>query len=178
VTTVSKLGLIVVAAGFSVVGGGGRALWGWLLVAVGVILGFGPDILGFAGPRLRRRRELAEGVSGWDSKVANVREAQTISLTLHPPSDEEEDRSVSCEVRLPGGGATTPQQDIGWPGTAGHEGVWNDYYVLFFPDGFHNVGAPLPAGEYVVTWSRTHGMGRQVLRRSTFEIDKHGELLS
>jgi hypothetical protein len=48
-----------------------------------------------------------------------------------------------------------------------------------FPDSFRVFGGNvrlgrLDPGTYIVTWSRDHGFGRQILRRCTFAIDSNG----
>jgi hypothetical protein len=54
-----------------------------------------------------------------------------------------------------------------------------DYYYVMFPNSFRSFGGlqrlgRLDPGTYIVTWSRDHGFGRQILRRCTFAIDSSG----
>lgn len=62
------------------------------------------------------------------------------------------------------------------PGTAaGADGKWNEWCSIRLPDDFDRVySGALSPGEYWATWSRSHGLGPQVLRRITFQIDKYG----
>jgi hypothetical protein len=61
------------------------------------------------------------------------------------------------------------------PGTFGAEGKWSEWYSIRFPDDFDGVySGALSPGEYWAVWSRSHDLGRQVLRRMTFQIYQHG----
>jgi hypothetical protein len=174
VNTVAKIGLVLTAAGLSIVAGTGAAWLGWLAFGVGVVFAFGPDLVALVAPRAQRRRELAERVPGWEADVHRAEGLNTLQLTLTPPAAEEIDSTLSCEVRLPDDRVASPRYDVHPPGIAGLNGVWNAYYFIFFPDDFHDVGAPLLPGEYTVSWSRSREFGRQTLRRLAFTIDRHG----
>jgi hypothetical protein len=171
--TLSKVGVVLIAAGLSVLPGDGADWPGWLLVGFGIALAFGPDLARLYAPRARRRRELAERIPGWEAHIQDEGVGKLI-LTLTPPMDEKIDSTLSCEVQLPDGVAM-PRHDVRTPGSSGVNGTWNDYYFIVFPDGFHDVnGTPLAPGEYTVMWTRFHGFGRQVLRRVSFTIDRRG----
>ena len=176
VTTLSKIGLVLIAGGLSIVAGTGAAWLGWLAFGVGLVLAFGPDLVGLVAPRLHRRRELAERVPGWEWSFGREEGVGLLVLRLTPPSTEEVDPSVTCDVRLPDGEKKTPSRAIVMPQMLSTSGTWNPYYFVVFPDGFQDVGAPLPPGEYIVTWSRSSEFGRQTLRRLAFTIDHHGAL--
>jgi len=109
---------------------------------------------------------------------ADIEKSEQLGLLLKltPPRDEEIDATINCEVRLPDGGTTLPLHAVpGRPGSAGAEGKWNDWYYLRFPDDFRGIySGALSKGEYSATWSRSHGLGREVLRRTAFHIDEYG----
>lgn len=60
--TLAKIGLVLAAAGLSIVAGTEAALLGWLAFGLGVVFAFGPDLVAFVRPRAQRRRDLAERV--------------------------------------------------------------------------------------------------------------------
>jgi hypothetical protein len=199
--TVSKIGLVVVAAGLSWIIGSEGADWpGTLLVAGGVALAFGPDLVATIGSRRRGRRWLAERVEGWEASIVHVEDVHHLLLRLTPPPDEAEDSSIGCVVRMPDGTEAEALEFV-WhpPGSYVSPGEspareqsnvippqrvkvgekCNDYYYVMFPDSFRVFGGNihlgrLDAGRYIVTWSRDHGFGRQTLRRCTFAIDSNG----
>jgi hypothetical protein len=188
----SKIGLVVIAAGLSWIIGSEGADWpGALVVAGGVALAFGPDLAATIGSRRRGRRWLAEGVEGWGASIVHVENVHQLLLRLTPPPAEPEDSSIGCEVRLPGGSEAEASEYIAWPlpgtteshvrlpGSTKTNGKVNDYYFVMFPNSFRVFGGiahldRLDPGTYIVTWSRDHGFGRQTLRRCTFAIDSNG----
>jgi hypothetical protein len=175
VDTVSKVGLVLAAGGFSVWAAEGASWVVWLLLLAGLVLAFGPDLVAILRPRWQRRQELSAGVPGWEADIENI-EHLGLLLMLTPPPDEEIDPTIDCEVRLPDGHTTSPRHTPPRrPGTAGADGKWNEWYAIRFPDDFDGVySGALSSGEYWATWSRSHGLGRQVLRRTTFHIDQYG----
>jgi hypothetical protein len=79
--TVSKIGLIVIAAGLSWIIGSEGADWpGTLPVAGGVALAFGPDLAATIGSRRRGRRWLAERVEGGRQASCTSRTSTTCSF--------------------------------------------------------------------------------------------------
>jgi len=199
--TLSKIGLVVIAAGLSWIIGGRGADWpGAVLVAGGVALAFGPDLAATIGSRRRGRRWLAERVQGWEASIVHVEDVHHLLLRLTPPPAEPEDSSIGCVVRMPdgieaealelvwhppgsyvppGGSPVSEQSNVVPPKRVKAEGKWNDYYYVMFPDSFRVFGGNarlgrLDPGRYIVTWSRDYGFGRQILRRCTFAIDCNG----
>jgi hypothetical protein len=191
-TTLSKIGLVLVAAGLSWVAGPGADLPGWLIAGTGVVLAFGPDLTAKQANRRHRRRLLAERVAGWEAEIVHVKDISHLLLRLTPPTTEEVDSSIGCQVLLPDGDEAEASQYVAaWmptgemqsnvvpPHQVKAEGKWNDYYYVMFPDSFRILGGiarlgHLPPGDYIVTWSRDHGFGRQILRRCTFAIENNG----
>jgi hypothetical protein len=148
-----------------------------------------PELTAKQANRRHRRRLLAEGVAGWEAEIVHVEDISHLLLRLTPPTNEEVDSSMGCQVLLPDGDEAEASQFIAPTGDMQSnvvpphqfraEGKWNDYYYAMFPDSFRTLGGiarlgPLPPGTYIVTWSRDHGFGRQTLRRCTFEIDRSG----
>jgi hypothetical protein len=199
--TVSKIGLVVIAAGLSWIIGSGGADWpGALLVAGGVTLAFGPDLAATIGARRRGRRWLAQGVEGWEASIVHVEDVHHLLLRLTPPPSEPEDSSIGCQVRMPdgmeaeagelvwpppgsyvwsppGGSPAREQSNVVPPQRGKAEEKGKDYYHVMFPDSFRVAFGSLDrldSGTYIVTWSRDHGFGRQILRRCMFAIDSNG----
>lgn len=113
-------------------------------------------------------------LSGWEASFGREEGVAVVVLRLAPPPNEEFDQSVSCEVWLPDSAKAVPRAGIVLPNMLSVQGTWNPYYFVVFPDGFHDIAAPLPPGEYIVTWSRAREFGRQTLRRLAFKIDRYG----
>jgi hypothetical protein len=62
VDTVSKVGLVLAAGGFSVWAAEGASWVVWFLLLAGLVLAFGPDLVAILRPRWQRRQELSTGV--------------------------------------------------------------------------------------------------------------------
>jgi hypothetical protein len=71
-TTLSKIGLVLVAAGLSWIAGLGSDWVGVVITGIGVILAFGPDLTSKVAARRRGRYFLNEGVAGWDAGIEHV----------------------------------------------------------------------------------------------------------
>lgn len=112
VSTLSKVGLVLIAAGLSWMAGVGADWPGLALMGVGVILAFGPDLLTIIASRRRRRRDLAEGVVGWEAGFQHVKDISKLILTLTPPPSSQVDSSVGCEVELPDGDVAEAAQFV------------------------------------------------------------------
>jgi hypothetical protein len=191
VDTLSKIGLVLVAAGLSWIAGPGADWPGWVIAAVGVTLAFGRDLFGAAAKKRDRHRELAERVPRWEAGIIHAEDVSKLLLTLTPPPSEPVDSTINCEVELPDDFRVAEAREVPLPpyrddksfvvppGSVKSNGKWNEYYLVLFPDNFRaglSALGRLSPGEYVVTWSRDHGFGRQTLRRCTFKIDRHGTL--
>lgn len=122
----------------------------------------------------------------------HVEDVHQLLLRLTPPPAEPEDSSIGCAVRLPNGTEAEAAESV-WevaplrfkteslvvpPQHVKTGEKWNDYYFAMFPNSFRTWGATrldrLDPGTYIVTWSRDHGFGRQILRRCIFAIDSDG----
>jgi hypothetical protein len=192
VDTLSKIGLVLVAAGLSWIAGPGADWPGWVIAAVGVTLAFGRDLFATVAKKRDRHRQLAERVPGWEARIIHVEDVSKLLLTLTPPPSEPVDSTINCKVELPDGFRVADAREVPLPyrddksyvfppRSVKSNGKWNEFYLALFPDNFR-VGLSalgrLSPGEYVVTWSRDRGFGRETLRRCTFEIDRHGTFSS
>jgi hypothetical protein len=120
---VSKIGLVVIAAGLSWIIGSGEADWpGALLVVGGVTLAFGPDLAATIGARRRGRSWLAERVEGWEASIMHVEDVHRLVLRLTPPPGEPEDSSIGCAVRMPDG-IEAEALELVWPSPRGRTGL-------------------------------------------------------